>query len=74
MNEYIDFMQAYMNGGAADRTEEYNELVAKYADYTKKVKSVDDHQEDLTPAELSLYQQVSARVAEKTQSLGGEDL
>jgi len=38
------------------------------------VKSVDDHQEDLTPAELSLYQQVSARVAEKTQSLGGEDL
>ena len=74
MNEYIDFMQAYMNGGAADRTEEYNELVAKYADYTKKVKSVEDHQEDLTPAELSLYQQVSARVAEKTQSLGGEDL
>ena len=74
MNEYIDFMQAYMNGGAADRTEEYNELVAKYADYTKKVKSVEDHQEDLTAAELSLYQQVSARVAEKTQSLGGEDL
>lgn len=74
MNEYIDFMQAYMNGGAADRTEEYNELVAKYADYTKKVKSLEDHREDLTPAELSLYQQVSARVAEKTQSLGGEDL
>jgi len=74
MNEYIDFMQVYLNGGMADRAEEYNDLVARYADFTKKVASMEDHQDELTPAELSLYLEVSARVAEKTQSLGGEDL
>lgn len=74
MNEYIDFMEAYLGGGMADRTDEYNEMLAQYADYTKKVASMDDHQDELTPAELSYYQAVKVRVDEKTQSLGGEDL
>lgn len=70
MNEYIDFMQAYMYGGEGDRKDEYNDLIARYADFKKKVESLDDHQDELTPAERTLYQEVSARVAEKTATLG----
>ena len=66
-----------MYGGEGDRKDEYNDLIARYADFKKKVDSMDDHQDELTQAERNNYQYVSARVAEKTATLGAattEDL
>ncbi len=72
MNEYVDFMQKYLN---ADSTSivgmmvDYARIMARYSEFAEKMDAFDES--ELTSAELSYYLEVTNRVNQRLLSVAG---
>ena len=72
MDEYVAFMQNYMN---ADQTSmvsmmgDYYSILARYTEFAEKIDAFDES--ELTNAELAYYLEVTNRVSQKQLSVAG---
>ena len=72
MDEYVDFMQKYMNAdpsSMASMMGDYYSILARYTAFAEKIDAFDES--ELTNAELAYYLEVTNRVSQKLLSVAG---
>ena len=72
MDEYVDFMQKYMNADPSSMVpmmEDYYSILARYTEFVEKIDAFDES--ELTNAELAYYLEVTNRVSQKLLSVAG---
>ena len=72
MDEYVDFMQKYMNAdpsSMASMMGDYYSILARYTEFAEKIDAFDES--ELTNAELAYYLEVTNRVSQKLLSVAG---
>ena len=72
MDEYVDFMQKYMNADPASMVSmlgDYYSILARYTEFAEKIDAFDEN--ELTNAELVYYLDVTNRVSRKLLSVAG---
>lgn len=72
MDEYVDFMQKYMNAdpsGMASMMGDYYRILTRYTEFAEKIDAFDES--ELTNAELAYYLEVTNRVSQKLISVAG---
>ena len=72
MDEYVDFMQKYLNADPASMVSmmgEYYSALARYTEFAEKIDAFDES--ELNDAELAYYLEVTGRVSGKLLSVAG---
>ena len=72
MDEYVDFMQKYMNADPTSMVSmmgDYYSILARYTEFAEKIDAFDES--ELTNAELAYYLDVTNRVSQKLLSVAG---
>ncbi len=72
MDEYVDFMQKYMNADPTSMVSmlgDYYSILARYTEFAEKIDAFDES--ELTNAELVYYLDVTNRVSRKLLSVAG---
>ena len=72
MDEYVDFMQKYMNADPTSMVSmmgDYYGILARYTEFAEKIDAFDES--ELTNAELAYYLEVTNRVSQKLLSVAG---
>ena len=72
MDEYVDFMQKYMNADPASMVSmmgDYYSILARYTEFAEKIDAFDES--ELTNAELAYYLEVTNRVSQKLLRVAG---
>ena len=72
MDEYVEFMQKYLNADPASMVsmmEDYYSILARYTEFAEKIDAFDES--ELTNAELAYYLEVTNRVSQKLLSVAG---
>ena len=72
MDEYVDFMQKYMNADPTSMVSmmgDYYSILARYTEFAEKIEAFDES--ELTNAELAYYLEVTNRVSQKLLSVAG---
>ena len=72
MDEYVDFMQKYMNADPSSMVPmmgDYYSILARYTEFAEKIDAFDES--ELTNAELAYYLEVTNRVSQKLLSVAG---
>jgi len=72
MDEYVDFMQKYMNADPTSMVSmmgDYYSILARYTEFAEKIDAFDES--ELTNAELAYYLEVTNRVSQKLLSVAG---
>ncbi len=72
MDEYVDFMQKYMNAdpsSMASMMGDYYRMLTRYTEFAEKIDAFDES--ELTNAELAYYLEVTNRVSQKLLSVAG---
>ena len=72
MDEYVDFMQKYMNADPTSMVSmmgDYYSILARYTEFAEKIDAFDES--ELTNAELAYYLDVTNRVCQKLLSVAG---
>ena len=72
MDEYVDFMQKYMNAdpsSMASMMGDYYRILTRYTEFAEKIDAFDES--ELTNAELAYYLEVTSRVSQKLLSVAG---
>ena len=72
MDEYVDFMQKYMNAdpsSMASMMGDYYRILTRYTEFAEKIDAFDES--ELTNAELAYYLEVTNRVSQKLLSVAG---
>ena len=72
MDEYVDFMQKYMNADPSSMVSmmgDYYGILARYTEFAEKIDAFDES--ELTNAELAYYLEVTNRVSQKLLSVAG---
>ena len=72
MDEYVDFMQKYMNADPTSMVSmmgDYYSILARYTEFAEKIDAFDES--ELTDAELAYYLEVTNRVSQKLLSVAG---
>lgn len=72
MDEYVDFMQKYMNADPSSMVpmmEDYYSILARYTEFAEKIDAFDES--ELTNAELAYYLEVTNRVSQKLLRIAG---
>ena len=72
MDEYVDFMQKYMNADPTSMVSmmgDYYSILARYTEFAAKIDAFDES--ELTNAELAYYLEVTNRVSQKLLSVAG---
>ncbi len=72
MDEYVDFMQKYMNADPTSMMSmmgDYYSILARYNEFAEKIDAFDES--ELTNAELAYYLEVTNRVSQKLLSVAG---
>ena len=72
MDEYVDFMQRYMNADPASMASmmgDYYRILTSYTEFAEKIDAFDES--ELTNAELAYYLEVTNRVSQKLLSVAG---
>ena len=70
MDEYVDFMQKYMNAdpsSMASMMGDYYRILSSYSEFAEKIDAFDES--ELTNAELAYYLEVTNRVSQKLLSV-----
>ncbi len=70
MDEYVDFMQKYMNADPTSMVSmlgDYYSILARYTEFAEKIDALDEN--ELTNAELAYYLEVTGRVSQKLLSV-----
>lgn len=70
MDEYVDFMQKYMNAdpsSMASMMGDYYRILTRYTEFAEKIDAFDES--ELTNAELAYYLEVTNRVSQKLLSV-----
>lgn len=70
MDEYVVFMQKYMNADPASMVSmlgDYYSILARYTEFAEKIDALDEN--ELTNAELAYYLEVTGRVSQKLLSV-----
>lgn len=73
MDEYVEFMQKYMNADATSLISmmgDYYRILASYAEYTEKLDALDES--EFTSAELAYYLEVTNRVSRKLLTVAAD--
>lgn len=72
MDEYVAFMQKYMNADPSSMVSmmgDYYSILARYTEFAEKIDAFDES--ELTNAELAYYLEVTNRVSQKLLSVSG---
>ena len=72
MDEYVDFMQKYMNAdpsSMASMMGDYYRILTRYTEFAEKIDAFDES--ELTNAELAYYLEVTNRVSQKLLRVAG---
>ena len=72
MDEYVEFMQKYMNADPTSMVSmmgDYYSVLARYTEFAEKIDAFDES--ELTNAELAYYLEVTNRVSQKLLSVAG---
>ena len=72
MDEYVEFMQKYMNADPTSMVSmmgDYYSILARYTEFAEKIDAFDES--ELTNAELAYYLEVTNRVSRKLLSVAG---
>ncbi len=72
MDEYVDFMQKYLNADPTSMVSmmgDYYSILARYTEFAEKIDAFDES--ELTNAELAYYLEVTNRVSRKLLSVAG---
>ena len=72
MDEYVAFMQKYMNADPTSSVSmmgDYYSILARYTEFAEKMDAFDES--ELTNAELAYYLEVTSRVSQKLLSVAG---
>ncbi len=72
MDEYVDFMQKYLNAdptSMASMLGDYYSILTRYTEFAEKIDAFDES--ELTDAELAYYLEVTNRVSQKLLSVAG---
>lgn len=72
MDEYVEFMQKYMNADPTSMVSmmgDYYSILARYTEFAEKIDAFDES--ELTNAELAYYLEVTNRVSQKLLSVAG---
>lgn len=72
MDEYVAFMQKYMNSDPASSVSmlgDYYSILARYTEFAEKIDAFDES--ELSKAELAYYLEVTGRVSQKLLSAAG---
>ena len=72
MDEYVDFMQKYMNAdpsSMASMMGDYYRILTRYTEFAEKIDAFDES--ELTNAELAYYLEVTNRVSQKLLNVAG---
>ena len=72
MDEYVDFMQKYMNADPSSMVSmmgDYYSILARYTEFAEKIDAFDES--ELTNAELAYYLEVTNRVSQKLLRIAG---
>ena len=72
MDEYVDFMQKYLNADPTSMVSmmgDYYSILARYTEFAEKIDAFDES--ELTNAELAYYLEVTNRVSQKLLSVAG---
>ncbi len=72
MDEYVDFMQKYLNAdptSMASMLGDYYSILTRYTEFAEKLDAFDES--ELTDAELACYLEVTNRVSQKLLSVAG---
>ena len=72
MDEYVDFIQKYMNADPSSMTSmmgDYYRILTRYTEFAEKIDAYDES--ELTNAELAYYLEVTNRVSQKLLSVAG---
>ena len=72
MDEYVDFMQKYMNADPTSMVSmmgDYYSILARYTEFAEKIDAFDES--ELTNAELAYYLEVTNRVSQKLLRVAG---
>ena len=72
MDEYVDFMQKYMNADPTSMVSmmgDYYSILTRYTEFAEKIDAFDES--ELTNAELAYYIEVTSRVSQKLLSVAG---
>ena len=72
MDEYVEFMQKYLNADPTSMVSmmgDYYSILARYTEFAEKIDAFDES--ELTNAELAYYLEVTNRVSQKLLSVAG---
>ena len=72
MDEYVDFMQKYLNADPTSMVSmmgDYYSILARYTEFAEKIDAFDES--ELTNAELAYYLEVTNRVSQKLLRVAG---
>ena len=72
MDEYVDFMQHYMNDESDSTLSmmgDYYRILTRYTEFAEKIDAFDES--ELTNAELAYYLEVTNRVSQKLLRVAG---
>lgn len=72
MDEYVEFMQKYMNADPTSMVSmmgDYYSILTRYTEFAEKIDAFDES--ELTNAELAYYLEVTKRVSQKLLSVAG---
>ncbi len=72
MDEYVEFMQKYMNAdptGMVSMMSDYYSILTRYTEFAEKMDAFDES--ELTNAELAYYIEVTSRVSQKLLTVAG---
>ena len=72
MDEYVDFVQKYMNADPSSMVSmmgDYYSILARYTAFAEKIDALDES--ELTNAELAYYLEVTGRVSQKLLRAAG---
>ncbi len=72
MDEYVEFMQKYMNTDPTSMVSmmsDYYSILTRYTEFSEKMDAFDES--ELTNAELAYYIEVTSRVSKKLLTVAG---
>ena len=72
MDEYVEFMQKYMNADPTSMVSmmsDYYSILTRYTEFAEKMDAFDES--ELTNAELAYYIEVTSRVSQKLLTVAG---
>ena len=68
INGYCDFLEVYLNADTDTQLsmmEDYTAWMSQYTEVMDAVRTLDARQDEMTPAQLSYYVEVTARVSQR---------